>query len=272
MSLLDAPVTDEVKDAPPVPDGGTPPASGNREWVAEEYRNEKCLESVPDVKTLQKNYVESQKYIGGAIKIPKDDATPDEWAKFHEKLGRPAKAEDYKFDPKGLPQGMQYDEARLTAFRQKAHELGITQKQAEGLFGWYNADVGAHFANTEKGKQAAISGLKDEWGPTFDRNVSLAQRAVKEYGDETTKAMLDETGLGNDPRVIKLFARIGMALGEDKVISNGPGAIMNEKSAQQKITAIMSDQKHAYFDKANPGHDAAVKEVEALYRLAYDKP
>ena len=36
--------------------------------------------------------------------------------------------------------------------------------------------------------------------------------------------MLKETGYGNNPDVLRIFARVGRALGEDQLIGKGGGA------------------------------------------------
>ena len=50
----------------------------------------------------------------------------------------------------------------------------------------------------------------------FDRNIAMAESALKKFGDDTLITMLRTTGLGNHPAVIKFCWKVGKALGEPK--------------------------------------------------------
>src|SRR2546426_8039777 len=67
---------------------------------------EKSLETVKDVPSLVKGFVEAQKMIGGSIRLPNDKMKPEEaekaWGDIFTKLGRPENAD--KYDTKVLPE------------------------------------------------------------------------------------------------------------------------------------------------------------------------
>ena len=273
MSLMSDTVTPQ--DNPNTPQGTTQGATdqpgGNRDWIPEAYRNEKVFESVKDQDTLFKNYIEAQKFIGGSVRVPKDDASPEEWGKFYERLGRPAKPEDYKLEGGQLPDGMQIDPKLQEDFAKFAHENGLTTKQAQSLHKWYFGKISDGYQTNAAKVAEASTALRQEWGVAFAKNLALAQRAARQFGGDETMKMFDDTGLGNDPRVIRLFARIGQQLSEDKVLTErDTGAVISSQSAKQKIAAIMSNPKHAYFVADDPNHAAAVKEVADLHALAYN--
>ena len=49
-------------------------------------------------------------------------------------------------------------------------------------------------------------------GPLFEQNLKLAQQAVQHFGDKKFQEVLNITGLGSHPDVIRVFWRIGQAM------------------------------------------------------------
>jgi hypothetical protein len=54
--------------------------------------------------------------------------------------------------------------------------------------------------------------LRREWGAAFDANLQRARSAAAAIADDALIAALEETGLGNDPRILRAAARIGALL------------------------------------------------------------
>jgi hypothetical protein len=59
----------------------------------------------------------------------------------------------------------------------------------------------------------ALMALQRGWGDQFEENLRLAVGVFNAYDDSLSGALDDEylqrTGLGNDPRIIRLAARTG---------------------------------------------------------------
>lgn len=60
---------------------------------------------------------------------------------------------------------------------------------------------------------------KEYGGRKFNKSIELARRVVQKYCSDDCKALLDETGLGNHPEIIRMFYRIGKAMTGDFKIS-----------------------------------------------------
>ena len=64
-------------------------------------------------------------------------------------------------------------------------------------------------------------------GVNFDKNMALARKGLKavmpgdKEGDAALKELLDASGMGNHPAMIKAFARVGKLLKEDSVLDKG---------------------------------------------------
>ena len=49
-------------------------------------------------------------------------------------------------------------------------------------------------------------------GPDFERNLAIAKRAVDKFGGAKLRKVLDESGVGNHPDVIRAFWKMGRTL------------------------------------------------------------
>lgn len=121
------------------------------------------------------------------------------------------------------------------------HELGLSKSQAQALHDWWNqkgleADKASQVFVAQQ-QEATVSTLKTEWGQKYDENIALAKRAVNTFGGNEFAKYLDETGLGNDVRLIKAFVQIGQKISGDHLHtgnnSSGFGG-MDAASALQK--------------------------------------
>jgi hypothetical protein len=81
-------------------------------------------------------------------------------------------------------------------------------------------------------------------------------------------AFLEKSGLGNNPVLVKFFARVGHELLEDQLVGEG-GDVIGGEGAKAEIAKIMGDPKHPYFNRSHPEHEAALKKMTGLYQIAY---
>ncbi len=241
-------------------------------WIPEEHKAEESLKNITNFGDLVKGYVNAQHTIGkkGVI-IPEEGASDEEMNAFHTAMGRPEKATDYEFAKPNLPDGMEFDEKLDAGFREFAHKNGLSQKKAAAISDWYNGNmIEAYGANTKAIKanqEESVALLKKTWGKDADANFALAEKAFKTFvPDETKQAMFGK--LGDSPALIEAFLSIGKAMSEDKLVAGNENINVD---AKKEIEKIKLDPNHA-FNKANdPGHDAAVEAMTALYKQAYPK-
>lgn len=247
--------------------GGEPQEAQDwRESLPEDIRSDPSLGPIKDLAGLARSYVNAQKLIGREkIPMPKDETDPM-WEDVYRRLGRPDTPDAYEFTrPEGLPD---YDEAAEKAFREQAHKLGLSAKQARGLFDWYHSVAGEKFQGMAKAREEWVSALKAEWGPSFSENVEAARRALRFHGDEGVMQVLESTGLGDHPAIVKMMAKIGKGLKEDGLRGTA-GASMGADDAKRRINAILADRNHPYHDRYKPGHNEAVAEMLRLHEAAY---
>lgn len=137
--------------------------------------------------------------------------------------------EAYEF---AAPEGQQFDPAVIDAFSDVARELNLSQDAAQKVL-----DKVAPVLHSRQLEQ--IEAVKTDWanqtrgdtelgGAKLDENLATAKRALDQYGTPELKNMLNETGLGNQPEVIRLFYRVGKTLSQDSFVG---GVATDSKSA-----------------------------------------
>jgi hypothetical protein len=62
---------------------------------------------------------------------------------------------------------------------------------------------------------------KELGGQNFEQSVSLAKKAAEKFGGEGFIEMLNESGFGNHPEVVRVFSRIGRAMNDDDFVKGG---------------------------------------------------
>lgn len=125
-----------------------------------------------------------------------------------------------------VPDGMTLDAAALEAFAPVAKQLNLTQAQAQELVDVFAANVAAR----EAARVAEVTGWADAaradpeiGGAKFTEHLAAAQAALRQFQSPALVAMLNETGVGNHPEMIRLLAKVGRAIGEDKLVTgNAP--------------------------------------------------
>ena len=85
--------------------------------------------------------------------------------------------------------------------------------------------------------------------------------------------VLDGTGLGNHPEMIRAFSKIGQMLGEESLaVGTGLGRTQQSpQSAQEEIQALYADKdfSQAYRDNRDPNHKTAMHRMDRLFKQAY---
>lgn len=260
------------------------------ESLPDELRADPTLANVKDVPTLAKSYLDSQRYIGSAIRIPGEDAGAEDWAKFDErlakvpgitrlpkegeswdgvyaKLGRPESPDKYQVQ---RAEGIARDEAAEKSFLADAHKHGLTNSQAQAVLGYFDGMVSKAQQSRQAEAQQHAETLKAEWGAAFEAKLQASARAAMQYGGDELMQVLDSSGLGNHPAVIRAFAKMGESLKEGTSAGQQAGGfLMTPSEARDKINEIMNNREHAYHHGKAFGHADAVAKMQELFKYGY---
>ena len=243
-----------------------------RESLSEDLKVSKTIEKYKTVQDLAKAHDNLQKIMGNdKIVIPQKGDVAGTRAAL-QKLGLPDKIEDYKIEID--PAKTKVDKEFFEGFKGEAHKLGMLPEQSKALVEWFakvNDDAYAkQMSEVSQKTEAGIAGLKTEWGEAYGENVSRAKAALREFGDEDLKKFVSESGLSNHAGFIKMLAKVGETLKEDKIKGEGGKggkAAFTPSEAKLRIAEIKSGP--AYFDDKHMDHLSVKKEVQGLYNLAY---
>lgn len=149
---------------------------------------------------------------------------------------KPGAPEKYEFKPQ---EGRVFDEAILAAYSDVARELNLSNEDAQKVLD----KVAPVMAERQL---AQIEAAKNEWaesaksdkefgGEKITENLGTAKKALDAFGTPELKALLNESGLGNHPEVIRLMYRAGKAISEDKFVGGRQAAPGTNGSLADKL-------------------------------------
>ena len=159
--------------------------------------------------------------------------------------------EKYEFNNEVADAPEVLDPEVLTAFGEVAKELDLPQEAAQKVLDKVAPVIQARQAEqVEKARiEWAEESQSDEefGGENLNANLEVAKSSLKAFGTDALKSLLQESGLGNHPEVIRFMYRAGKAISEDSYVGNSLGA--NAKSGVPKdfngiANALYSNQQN----------------------------
>lgn len=162
-------------------------------------------------------------------------AAPAEPAKTEAAPAAPVAPEKYEFK---APEGQDFDPSVISAYSEVAKELNLPQDAAQKIIDKIApvmAEKNARIleeARTTWGDAAKSD--KEFGGEKFDANLAVAIKAMNAFGTPELRTLLNESGLGNHPEVIRAFYRAGLKISEDNFVpSNASGGSGDVPVAQR---------------------------------------
>lgn len=143
-----------------------------------------------------------QTVLGAADEVPAD--------------GAPETYEAYQ-----VPEGATLDADLVNEANVVFKELGLSQAQAQKLVDFELQQQAKAQQAFQQATEAWISeGRSDAeiGGPNWEVSVADARKAINAFGNDGLKEVLNTSGLGNHPEVIRAFAKIGKLTSEDGTV------------------------------------------------------
>lgn len=271
-----------VNEAPAptgAPQAATPPANGaapaakaeRPEWVKDKFWD-------PDkgeirTQDLANSYNQMEKYLGGEkIPVPKDPDDKLAWEMYWKAGGVPDAPDAYQFSRPDLPANLPYDEDREKAYRNLALEAHLNPTQANAIYDRFvKQEIERHLAWEADRKQQ-----REKLEADFNREHGRAADGVKQgigalmgkYADPDFKQYLDETGLGNDPRMLRVMARINKDMGGVGKLHGAPSAAGAPRSPDElaaKIADFRNLHSKVLMNQEDPTHKLRTEQLFALH-------
>ena len=123
-----------------------------------------------------------------------------------------------------LPDDFDMNNDTLEEYHTFAKENNLTQEQAQR-----GVDMVAQMKQAEMNQwveqqKSWVDEAKSDaeyGGEKFDESISVAVKARDSFGTSEFNEMLDSSGLGNHPEMIRFLSRVGKAISEDSVVVGG---------------------------------------------------
>ena len=159
-------------------------------------------------------------------------AKPVEGAKPTDETKPEGAPEKYEFK---APEGKEYDSAVLDSFSSAAKAANLSQDAAAKLLESMAPTLATRQAEQVKAIQTgwaeASKTDKDFGGEKLQENLAVAQKALTAFATPDLRKLLDETGLGNHPEVIRAFVKIGKGMSEDSFVAGKSGPMTETSTA-----------------------------------------
>jgi hypothetical protein len=128
--------------------------------------------------------------------------------------------EEYQFE---TPEGAELDEAVTEAYSEAAREAGLSQEAAQAMLDQVApvmAQRTAERLETARNEWAEAAQTDKEFGgDKLQENLGVAKKAMDAFGTPELQDLLNESGLGNHPELIRAFYRAGKAVSEDQFVN-----------------------------------------------------
>lgn len=154
-------------------------------------------------------------------------AAPAANAQTQQQTQTQAGTQEVKYDL-AVPEESHLTTTEVESLKTYAKEKGLSKDQAQELLN-----------QRHEAKEDLIAGYKSEqetlrtqWleaakndqefgGQHFAQNVEFAKRSLEKFATPGIIEYLNQTGLGNNPEVIRLFYRIGKSMSNDSIVNAG---------------------------------------------------
>lgn len=138
---------------------------------------------------------------------------------------KPGAPEKYEFK---APEGSELNPEVMTKFEGVAKELGLTQEAAQKVVDAMGPQIAAVHA-------AKFEAVKAEWtesaradkefgGEKLAENLAVAKKALDAFGTPELRTLLNDTGLGNHPEIIRAFFKAGQKISGPNFVAGGATA------------------------------------------------
>jgi hypothetical protein len=141
-------------------------------------------------------------------------------------LAPPETADGYEYE---IPEGFMATDEELARFKNVAFENGLNQKQYQKLMELNVTSQKEAFEKLnqtiEAKREESITALKTEWGADYEKKLESAKSVLnnEKVADENFKKFLEDTRFGDNPQVIRFFAKMSELISEDTFNKPGTG-------------------------------------------------
>jgi len=174
---------------------------------------------------------------------PTEDAAPEQWAEYWKAVGRPDSPDGYELT---APEGVAIDDEMAREFREEAFAAGVPAEHAQRMFKWYvQRETQRQQKRLADGAASTERQLRDEWGADYEEKIAGARRLLDSYAPDGFRDYLDSSGLGNDPRLVKMLVGISQRMSRDRMVNGQSRVGLTDK---EKVAELYPSHKSKGLD------------------------
>ena len=117
-----------------------------------------------------------------------------------------------------LPEDTLLDEGAIERTVAYAKEQGLSNDAAQEFLNEHSQAVADHVDAQSETWASEIDTDAEIGGKKRGESVEMARRVVTRFGTDDFKQLMVKFGYGNHKEVVRIFSRIGKAMGEDKLV------------------------------------------------------
>lgn len=117
------------------------------------------------------------------------------------------------------------DKAALGRIAGEAKDMKLSQEEAQALVQREEKAVAGVYQKQQdqlksevEGWVTQIQGDKEYGGEKYKETVAFAHAALNKFGTPEFSALLEKTGLGNQPDLVKLMSKVGRSMASDQAV------------------------------------------------------
>lgn len=170
----------------------------------------------------------------GAVTGDQQQATEQQTQTTEQKAGEQGQTEGNKTG--GAPEvyefkaidGKEFDPEVLTTFSDVAKELDMPQEAAQKMLDKLAPKI-------QERQMQQLEAVRSEWaqssqndkefgGEALKENLAVAKKSLDAFGSPELRSLLEVSGLGNHPEIIRFMFKAGKAISEDRYVGSSSGS------------------------------------------------
>jgi len=205
-----------------------------------------------DVSTLAKGFVDTKKHLSSTRRVPGEDATPEDWGKFYNSMGRPERHDGY-----AIPDEVDHNlRGTLEGIRETAHNRGLTEAQWSALVNAANEKAAESSSKLGELKSSWEQNAREQLGENADKRLELANQTLEKImaDDPAAAEVMKQTGLDRHPAILDALLKAGDLMGEDSAppVGGSPSEAPGDTPEQLYTEAIELMHSEEFKNKKHP--------------------
>jgi len=252
--------------------GDTQPVANEFDFkslISDEYKSHPSVQEYKDINGLVKSHIELNKMLGNSIRIPDENATPEQIEKFYSKLGRPENFEKYEFyNFDKLPDGFSINDEGVKQYKELAYKLGLSNKQAAELQKFYVEEAIKNYSSSYRTQEQVEEEFNNKgkviFGDKFENVLNSTTKLLSDNLPEEQKQAI--ANLDNDSllAVTCLLNNIQKRFLSQDTITTASYPANTAEDRKKELSELIN--KRDSMTKFDPNWNSVNEKINSMYK------